>query len=208
MSVRPRLGRLLASDGRCFDVAIDHGVFNTAEFLGGIEDMPRAVAAIRDAGPDAIQLTPGQAALLQDAPGRDKPALVLRVDVANVYGPVPPPELFCELIGDPVEVALRLDAACIVVFLLLVPGRTDLHRQCVVNLGRVKSACERYSLQLLDDTVSFARLRLARDDEGQLKIARTYTFEFSDTGNNRRNGAIVMMGGELQDLQLEPFRMQ
>ena len=48
----------------------------------------------------------------------------------------------------------------------------------------------------------------ARDEDGQLKIARTYTFEFSDTGNNRRHGAIVMLGGELQDLQLEPYRLQ
>ena len=79
-------------------------------------------------------------------------------------------------------------------------------RERAVRAG--KSACERYDLQLLDDTVSFARLRLARDDEGQLKIARTYTFEFSDTGNNRRHGAIVMLGGDLQDLQLEPYRVQ
>ena len=71
-----------------------------------------------------------------------------------------------------------------------------------------RSACARYELQFLDDTVSFARLRLARDAEGQLKIARTYTFEFSDTGNNRRHGAIVMLGGELQDLHLEPYPVQ
>jgi hypothetical protein len=77
-------------------------------------------------------------------------------------------------------------------------------RERAVRAGR--SACERYELQLLDDTVSFARLKLARDDEGQLKIARTYTFEFSDTGNNRRHGAIVMLGGDLLDLQLEPYR--
>ena len=50
--------------------------------------------------------------------------------------------------------------------------------------------------------------RLRRDGDGQLRIARTYTFEFSDTGNNRRHGAIVMLGGELQDLQLEPYRIQ
>jgi fructose-bisphosphate aldolase, class I len=154
VSVRPRLGRLLAADGRCFDVAVDHGIFNTPEFLGGIEDMGRAVAAIHEAGPDAIQLTPGQAPLLQEAPGRDKPALVLRVDVANVYGPNPPPDLFCELIGDPVETALRLDAACIVVFLLLVPGRTDLHRQCVANVGRVKSACERFGMPLMVEPIA------------------------------------------------------
>jgi hypothetical protein len=79
-------------------------------------------------------------------------------------------------------------------------------RERAVQAG--KSACERYELQFLDDTVAFARLRLARDEEGQLKIARTYTFEFSDTGNNRRHGAIVMLGGEMQDLHLEPYPMQ
>jgi uncharacterized protein DUF3301 len=79
-------------------------------------------------------------------------------------------------------------------------------RERALTAGR--SACERYDLQFLDDTVAFAKLRLARDEQGQLKIARTYTFEFSDTGNNRRHGAIVMLGGEMQDLHLEPYRMQ
>ena len=79
-------------------------------------------------------------------------------------------------------------------------------RERALNAGR--AACERYALQFLDDTVSVSRVRLGRDDEGRLRIARTYTFEFSDTGNNRRQGAIVMLGGALQDLQLEPFRMQ
>ena len=79
-------------------------------------------------------------------------------------------------------------------------------RERAVRAGR--RACERYELQFLDDTVSFARLRLGRYEEGQLKIARTYTFEFSDTCNNRRHGAIVMLGGELADLQLEPYNIQ
>src|SRR5438270_10049967 len=79
-------------------------------------------------------------------------------------------------------------------------------RERAVKAGR--SACQRYELQFLDDTVSFARLRLARDDDGQLKLARTYTFEFSDTGNNRRHGAIVMLGGDLLDLHLEPYPVQ
>ncbi|TAK43443.1 MAG: DUF3301 domain-containing protein [Betaproteobacteria bacterium] len=79
-------------------------------------------------------------------------------------------------------------------------------RERALKAGR--SACERYGLQFLDDTVSFARLRLARDDDGRLRIVRTYTFEFSDTGNNRRDGAIVMLGDELQDLQFEPYRLQ
>jgi hypothetical protein len=79
-------------------------------------------------------------------------------------------------------------------------------RERALKAGR--AACERYDLQFLDDTVSFTRMRLGRDEGGQLRIARTYTFEFSDTGNNRRQGAIVMLGGELQDLHLEPYRIQ
>ena len=71
-----------------------------------------------------------------------------------------------------------------------------------------RNACERYGVQLLDETVEFARLRLARDEEGQLRFSRTYTFEFSDTGDNRRRGAIVMLGAELQDMQLEPYKLQ
>jgi hypothetical protein len=79
-------------------------------------------------------------------------------------------------------------------------------RERAVKAGR--DACERYDLQFLDDTVSFARLRLERDEEGQVKIARTYTFEFSDTGNNRRHGAIMMLGARLADLRLEPYPVQ
>ena len=79
-------------------------------------------------------------------------------------------------------------------------------RERAVEAGR--DACQRYDLQFLDDTVSFARIRLARDEEGRLKIGRTYTFEFSDTGNNRRRGAIVILGASLQDVQLEPYPVQ
>jgi hypothetical protein len=79
-------------------------------------------------------------------------------------------------------------------------------RERAVQAGR--AACKRYELQFLDETVSFTRLRLARGEDGNLKLKRTYTFEFSDTGNNRRHGAIVMLGGELLDLQLEPYPVQ
>ena len=79
-------------------------------------------------------------------------------------------------------------------------------RERAVQAGR--AACQRYQLQFLDDTVAFARMRLARNDMGELRIARTYTFEFSDTGNNRRQGAIVMLGARLADLHMEPYPVQ
>ena len=97
--------------------------------------------------------------------------------------------------------------AIIGIAILLVAWLDSLRaRERAVEAGR--AACRRYELQFLDDTVSFSRIRLARDEDGQLKLKRTYTFEFSDTGNNRRHGAIVMLGGELEDLQLEPYRVQ
>ena len=89
-SMNARLNRLFAADGRCFDVAVDHGFFGEGSFLAGIEDMARTVTTLVEAGPDAIQLSPGQAALLQSIPGPAKPALVLRTDVANIYGGSPP----------------------------------------------------------------------------------------------------------------------
>ena len=75
-------------------------------------------------------------------------------------------------------------------------------------LGAGRRACRRYGVQLLDETVAFAAIGLARDAEGRLHLRRSYSFEFSDTGNNRRHGAIVMLGGELQDLHLEPYELQ
>src|SRR5258706_5914147 len=75
-------------------------------------------------------------------------------------------------------------------------------RERAVIAGR--SACERYSLQFLDETVAFARLRLARDEEGRVKIARTYTFQVSDTRDQRRPCALLLLGGEMHDPHLQP----
>ncbi len=144
-----RLNRLLGSDGKCFDVAIDHGFFNEVSFLGGITDIRKAISVIVDAGPDAIQLPPGTAPVLQGLPSRHKPALVLRTDVANIYGKELPRKLFSQLIEDAVLQAVRLDAACVVVNLLVLPGQPELHEACVQNVCKLKSQCESYGMPLM-----------------------------------------------------------
>jgi fructose-bisphosphate aldolase, class I len=102
-----------------------------------------------DAGPDAIQLSPGEAPLLQRVRGLRKPALVLRTDIANVYGPNPTPPLWSELVEDAVGRALRLDAACVVVNLLSLPGEAELYRQCVRNASTLRAACDPLGLPLM-----------------------------------------------------------
>ena len=145
-----RLNRLFATDGRCFDVAVDHGFFGEPSFLAGIEDMERAVETLVEARPDAIQLSPGQAPLLQRRRG-PKPALVLRTDVANVYGRegVGREYLFSELVEDAVEKALVLDAACVVVNLLLLPKQPELFHACIRNVSALRAACDQVGLPLM-----------------------------------------------------------
>ncbi len=144
-----RLNRLFAADHRCFDLAIDHGVFHNAEFLAGIENLPEAVATAVKAGPDAIQLGVGQTRWLTGIAGKDKPALVLRGDVANVYGPALPEQLFCLPLGSLVEQAVRADAAAIVLNLFHAADKTELYRQCLANIAAVKAECERYAMPLM-----------------------------------------------------------
>ena len=75
-------------------------------------------------------------------------------------------------------------------------------------LAAGRAACERNGLQLLDETVAGAGLRLARNEAGELRIRRVFVFEFSDNGNNRRRGSIVVLGGDVQDLYIEPYPVQ
>jgi class I fructose-bisphosphate aldolase len=151
-----RLNRLFnPKSGHCFDVAIDHGFFNEYGFLSGIENIGKAIATLVEAAPDAIQLTIGQAPLLQALPGRHKPSLVLRTDVANVYGQELPRTLFSRMIEQPVEQALRFDAACVVVNLFRIPGQPEVTDQCIQNILRIKPDCDRYGMPLMIEPLVF-----------------------------------------------------
>jgi DhnA family fructose-bisphosphate aldolase class Ia len=151
-----RLNRLFNSkSGNCFDVAIDHGFFNEYGFLQGIENISEAVDILINAAPDAIQLTVGQAHYLQSVAGRQKPSLVLRTDVANVYGKELPRTLFSRMIENPVEQALRLDATCVVVNLFSIPGEPEVTDQCIRNILKIKPLCEQYAMPLMIEPLVF-----------------------------------------------------
>ncbi|MGN6626752.1 MAG: class I fructose-bisphosphate aldolase [Tepidisphaeraceae bacterium] len=153
-----RMNRLFNSmSGHCFDVAVDHGFFGEKTFLPGIEDLPAAVRTLVDAAPDAIQLTIGQAPVLQGIRGRQKPSLVLRTDVANVYGSKLPRTLFSRMIERPVKQALCLDAACVVVNLFAIPEQPEVTDQCIQNILRIKPECDRWGMPLMIEPLVFQR---------------------------------------------------
>jgi DhnA family fructose-bisphosphate aldolase class Ia len=151
-----RLNRLFnPKSGRCFDVAVDHGFFNQPGFLRGIEDMRNVVKALVEAAPDAIQLTVGQARHLQEIPGRHKPSLVLRTDVANVYGKELPTTRFSLMIEDAMLQAVRNDAACVCVNLFQIPGAPEVHQQCVQNILRLKPQADYYGVPMMVEPLVF-----------------------------------------------------
>lgn len=149
MACIPRLNRLFAADGKCLNVAVDHGFFNEYAFLQGIECMPNVVETLAASRPDAIQLSVGMARHLQLRSFPNKPALVLRTDVANVYGKELPAKLFSQIIEDAVEQAVRLDAACVVVNLFRMPNQPEVHHECVKNICLLKPQCEKYGMPLM-----------------------------------------------------------
>jgi len=156
MSTSFRLNRLFHPvSRRCFDVAIDHGFFNEYGFLAGIENIGQAVATVARAAPDAIQLTVGQAPYLQELPGRLKPSLVLRIDVANVYGKKLPRTLYSRVIADAVEQAVRLDAACMCVNLFQIPDEPEVGERCIENILRLKPLSERHGMPLMVEPLVF-----------------------------------------------------
>jgi class I fructose-bisphosphate aldolase len=151
-----RLNRLFnPQTQRCFDVAVDHGFFNEVGFLAGIENLPKVIETLVAAAPDAIQLTVGQARHLQALPIRAKPALVLRTDVANVYGRNLPRALFSRIIAEPVLQAVQLDAACVVVNLFSIPDQPEVADQCVQNILRLKPQCDHYGMPLMIEPLVF-----------------------------------------------------
>lgn len=145
-----RMNRLFGK-GRCLDVAIDHGVCNEPSFLDGLEDIGAVVDSLVAAGPDAIQMNFGQADLLQERTGKDKPALVMRLDMGNPYNKQRHRVMWAQLQNEvePLIGALQMDAACVVLNLFMLPDEPELFRQCVSNIARVRADCDKYGMPLM-----------------------------------------------------------
>jgi hypothetical protein len=65
-------------------------------------------------------------------------------------------------------------------------------REAAVRAAR--AACGSEMVMLLDDTVAISGIKAVRDDDGRLKLQRVYVFEFTDSGDNRLKGSIVLVG--------------
>lgn len=70
-----------------------------------------------------------------------------------------------------------------------------------------KRACNDANVQFLDDTVASTALALVRDKSGRRVLRRNYRFEFSETGDSRLVGQVIVLGDKVESVVMEPYRM-
>jgi hypothetical protein len=84
-----------------------------------------------------------------------------------------------------------------------------LHSIRILEIAREagRLICKQTGVQFLDDTVASTKLQLTRDSNGRRALRRTYRFEFTETGNTRREGEVVMLGERIESVTMEPYRI-
>ena len=67
--------------------------------------------------------------------------------------------------------------------------------------------CKQLDLQLLDQSMVIRGLWPVRAESGNLVFRRRYQFEFSSIGDRRYQGELVMVGLQLQSIELETYKL-
>lgn len=78
-------------------------------------------------------------------------------------------------------------------FFLFTAARAAAER--AAEIGR--DACEAAGVQWLDQSVHATGIRLRRRDDGWLGLERSFRFEYSEDGQDRHVGRIVLLGEKL-----------
>ena len=77
-----------------------------------------------------------------------------------------------------------------------------------VALKYTQRKCKELDLQLLDSCIYLRGFWLKRDEKGQIRIWRSYNFEFSSTGDERYKGRVMTLGKTVTDMHMDPYRIE
>jgi len=83
------------------------------------------------------------------------PSLVLRTEVANIYGKELPASRFSLMIEETMLQAVRHDAACVCVNLFQIPGAPEVHAQCAENILKLKPQADYYGMPMMVEPLVF-----------------------------------------------------
>jgi hypothetical protein len=94
-------------------------------------------------------------------------------------------------------------------FVLLACGWIWLKSIHVLEIARnaARVACSKADVQFLDDSVASTGLSLARNRFGRRVLRRIYRFEFSETGNTRHEGLIILLGDSIESVAMDPYQI-
>lgn len=70
-----------------------------------------------------------------------------------------------------------------------------------------RTYCHKMDVELLDQAVYLRKFWFKRDSNGTIKPWRSYYFEFSVDGDERYFGRVIMLGQQIQKIELEPHRI-
>ncbi len=73
-------------------------------------------------------------------------------------------------------------------------------------LRATRQYCNRYDVQLLDESLVLRKISITRNSRGLPALVRTYTFEFTATGEERNHGTTSVVGNRVEAVQLDPYR--
>ena len=94
---------------------------------------------------------------------------------------------------------------CLFIILLMLWWNAQGVKQ--VALDATRAYCKKMDVQLLDDGVVLRGFWLKRDNRGSIRLWRSYNFEFTSTGNDRYAGQIILLGRLVENIHLEPHRL-
>lgn len=83
----------------------------------------------------------------------------------------------------------------------------DAIRAKEIAIHQSSAACKKVLVEFLDETVAIKKVRLRRNNRGQIAIYREYQFEFTSTGQYRYKGIVRLLGKYLLDVEMEPYQM-
>lgn len=96
------------------------------------------------------------------------------------------------------------DLLILMLLFLLAGYWVDTMRAREIARHACDQACQHHNVQLLDNTVTKQKTWLRRGQSGFIQFCRAYAFEYTDDGDDRQNGLIVMLGKQIIELQMQP----
>ncbi len=100
-----------------------------------------------------------------------------------------------------------VDAVLLIVFIFAALYWVSAQKIKQTAFAAVKKYCQQMEVQFLDESIVLRAIWFKKDKRNNIRLWRSYVFEFSSTGDDRYRGRVVILGNDVESLELEPHRL-